>query len=86
MNATTQHRFYDSRTFLELVLVVGRDAASTGVQHVGCLQLAHVSPELDAAFCERCYWRCRISGAWFVDVVGASRAVLARPPSEQETQ
>lgn len=67
----TTHPFTDPLSHTVVQLVIGDDQASTGVAHDGCEQLADVSPELDSAFCGRCHWQCRISGAWFMDVLAA---------------
>ena len=61
--------FHDPLSGKLVDLVVGDDRASTGVKHDGCEGLADVCPQLDSAYCMRCRWQCRISGAWFMDVL-----------------
>lgn len=75
---TSLIEFHDPLSKRTVTLVIGD---TTGVRHegiqwkaggevlTGCDKLAAVSPELDSAFCPNCHWQCRISGAWFVDVL-----------------
>lgn len=51
-----------------VVLVIEETFDATGVEHPECARLAHVSPDLDAFYCQRCHWNGRISGAWFMDL------------------
>lgn len=71
---TDQHEFVDGITRKTFTLQIGPNRATTGVRHDECARLAEVSPELDSAFCTRCNWQCRISGAWFVDLWEQARA------------
>lgn len=42
-----------------------------GIEHPGCDQLADLSVELDAFYCQACKWNGRVSGAWAVDRIQA---------------
>lgn len=66
-----EYEFRDPLSRQMVTLVIGPDRESTGVrhEHAECARLADVSPDLDCAFCARCQWQCRISGAWFVDLL-----------------
>lgn len=69
----TEHPFTDPLSGEVVHLQVGVDRATTGVR-LTALSLADVSPELDYAFCPTCQWGCRISGAWFMDVIAEAWA------------
>lgn len=68
----TEHPFTDPLSGQVVHLQVGVDRNSTGVRHADCMALADVSPELDCAFCPTCHWQCRISGAWFMDLIASA--------------
>lgn len=44
-----------------------------GIAHPGCDNLADLSIELDAFYCQVCRWNGRVSGAWCVDMIEAQR-------------
>lgn len=68
MSALRRYKFSAYRgPSLTLVIVAG-DGTKTGVEHPGCDHLAAVTPQLDVAFCNCCYWQCRLSGQWFMDL------------------
>lgn len=72
-----RHAFHDPLSNTQRTLVVTDRPETTGVEHPDCAELAQVASTFDAAFCATCRWQCRISGAWFVDVVTAARVALA---------
>lgn len=63
-----RHEFLDPISGRSVVLSLEREI---GVEHPDCPHLATVHPELDAFFCGYCGWNGRISGAWFMDLLGA---------------
>lgn len=70
--------FHDPLSQTDVTLVIGEDADHTGVRHEcvdGTENLAGVSAELDCAFCADCQWQCRISGAWYLDMVAVRKAI-----------
>lgn len=66
------HQFADGVSGEECTLVIPLDGrifprpgeSKIGIRHPGCVELADVSPELDAFFCPACRWNGRVSGAW----------------------
>ena len=70
----TNHPFRDPLSGEIVKLRIGVNQETTGVEHPDCAGLADVSPELDCAFCSDCHWQCRISGAWFMDLIAAAWA------------
>lgn len=68
-------------------LHIGAEAA--GIPHDDCDQLAEVHAELDVAYCAECGFQCRISGAWYTelleDVIAATRdAIAGATPADLE--
>lgn len=61
-------------------------AETAGVRHDDCDQLAEVSPELDVAYCAACSWQCRISGAWYTELLAATRQTLATGSSTEDLE
>lgn len=75
--------FHDPLSMRYRTLVIGPDHESSGAEHEGCDALAIVSPEYDSAYCSKCQWQARISGAWYVDI---TQAMWHGPTFEQHTR
>src|SRR5437762_2172993 len=58
------------------------DPTTSGVRHDNCDHLAQVTPHLDAAYCAKCRWQCRISGAWYLGMLADVAETLSRTTIE----
>ena len=68
----SRHRFVDSISGESCSIVhnpsLGWWNGGMGVEHPRCLQLADLSPDLDAFYCTACQWNGRVSGAWAIEI------------------
>lgn len=69
-----EHAYTDPSGRQSTIIITG-DATTSGIRHHACNVLATVSPDLDAAYCPQCRWQCRISGAWYTDLLATTKAL-----------
>lgn len=74
-----EHLFRDPISNRECMLRIGVNVdrlrpgmVGMGVRHGTCVQMADVSPELDAFYCPGCGWNGRVSGAWVMEKLDES--------------